>query len=166
MTLEEFNNQEITKAKELLFRCCGCTRWLDTIMNHFPFVSIEDLKLNSDHIWFALNERDWTEAFSHHPKIGERPAGLKQQASAEWATQEQSGIEHADKIILKQLEEANKKYKEKFGFIFIVCATGKKAGEMLVMIHDRLNNNRAEELRIAAIEQNKITHLRIDKLLS
>lgn len=167
MTLEEFNNQTKDKASADLFKCCGSTRWLDKLMKQFPFVSIEDLKISSDRTWFSCSEKDWLEAFSHHPKIGQNKVeNEKFSSTKEWAEQEQSNVKNANKIVIAELAEANKLYEKFFGFIFIVCATGKSAQEILEILNERLNNPPAKELHIAAGEQNKITHLRIDKLLS
>ena len=165
MTLEEFNNQTKDKASADLLKCCGSTRWLDKLMKHFPFVSIEDLKISSDRIWFSCSEKDWLEAFSHHPKIGQKP-NEKFNSTKEWAEQEQSNVKNANQIVLAELAEANRLYDKKFGYKFIICATGKSATEILEILNERLNNQPAKELHIAAGEQNKITHLRIDKLLS
>jgi 2-oxo-4-hydroxy-4-carboxy-5-ureidoimidazoline decarboxylase len=165
MKLVEFNKQARSKAKEDLFRCCGCSAWVEKLITHFPFSSIEDLKLSSDKIWFSCTEEDWKEAFSHHPKIGERSSS-KNNNSKEWSQQEQSGVEQSEKTILEQLQEVNKTYENKFGFIFIVYATGKTASEMFDLLRKRLTNDYEKEIHIASGEQNKITHLRIDKLLS
>lgn len=160
MTLEEFNKSGNTKAEENLFRCCGSMKWVKTLMEHFPFGSKADLRVSSDRIWFSLGENDWLEAFSHHPKIGSTTVANK------WAAEEQSGVAEARKETIMKLQVANESYEKNFGFIFIVCATGKSASEMLATINKRMQNDRAQELHIAAIEQNKITHIRIDKLLS
>jgi 2-oxo-4-hydroxy-4-carboxy-5-ureidoimidazoline decarboxylase len=166
MTLKEFNSQYLEKVREDLFRCCGCTNWLNKLMEHFPFRSIEDLKISSDKSWHTCSKQDWLEAFSHHPKIGEKPDDKKLSATKEWASQEQSGVKSAAQSILFELALLNRKYEEKFGYIYIVCATGKTAGEMLEIIKERLNNEPEKELHIAAGEQNKITHLRIDKIFA
>ncbi len=167
MTLKEFNNQNLQKVREDLFKCCGCTSWLDKLMEHFPFQSIEDLKISSDKAWHTCTKQDWLEAFSHHPKIGEKPGEKKNLSSTkEWAAQEQSGVKTAAQTVLDDLLLQNKKYEEKFGYIYIVSATGKTAEEMLVIIKERMNNDPEKELHIAAGEQNKITHLRIDKIFA
>ena len=115
----------------------------------------------------SCKKEDWLEAFSHHPKIGNQSvADKKHSSTSEWAKQEQSAVKDAGQIILSELEKANQSYENKFGFIFIVCATGKTANEMLKLLNERLNNEPDKELHIAINEQNKITHLRIDKLLS
>ena len=112
--------------------------------------------------WFSLDEADWLEAFSHHPKIGDRSSLEKRFPSThDLSSKEQSGVGLAREDVLNALAEENERYLARFGFIFIVCATGKSAEEMLKMLRDRLSNDRATELRIAAEEQCKITALRL-----
>ncbi|MEP7170272.1 MAG: 2-oxo-4-hydroxy-4-carboxy-5-ureidoimidazoline decarboxylase [Bacteroidota bacterium] len=157
----------IQKFKKDLFQCCGSTEWINRLAEKHPFSSIEELKKESDNIWFSLNEKDWLEAFKHHPKIGDVKSLEKKFASTkEWASNEQSGINTASQNVLTELKELNDEYEKKFGYIFIVCATGKSAVEMLSVLKSRLKNSPEEEIKIAANEQNKITHLRIDKLFS
>ena len=166
MKLEKINSLDTDKAKAELFKCCGCTNWVNQIMEYFPFDSVEKLKTDSDSIWFTCTEEDWKEAFSHHPKIGEKKIDdTKFSETKNWAEDEQSGVKQATSEVLTELIEANQEYESKYGFIFIVCATGKSAQQMLDLIKARMNNSISNELSIAAIEQNKITHLRIDKLL-
>jgi 2-oxo-4-hydroxy-4-carboxy-5-ureidoimidazoline decarboxylase len=150
-----------------LFKCCGSSSWVSALEKQMPFQSIAELKSASDQIWFALSEADWKEAFSHHPKIGDTESLKKKFAStSHWAEGEQSGVQQANDKVLLDLKNGNDAYEKKFGYIFIVCATGKSAEEMLQLLEDRIKNNPAEEIRIAAEEQNKITHLRLDKLFS
>ncbi len=131
-----------------------------------PFVAIGHLLDSASRIWEQLSESDWLEAFCHHPKIGEKKAAAPQASeSREWARREQAGTQGADAKILDELYRANTKYEDRFGFIFIVCATGKTAEEMLALLEQRLHNSRAVEIRIAAEEQSKITRLRLEKLL-
>jgi len=112
--------------------------------------------------WFGLTEPDWLEAFSHHPRIGERAAlEARFPATHDLASKEQSRVGGALAEIIAALAQANDAYFERFGFIFIVCATGKSAEEMLQLLRDRLPNDRASELRVAAEEQAKITALRL-----
>lgn len=166
MTLEEFNNLDREEAKKLLFTCCGSTKWVNGVMKYFPFNSISEIKILSDKIWFTCDYDDKLEAFSHHPKIGEKNIADRHASTREWAGEEQSGVRYSDEAILNALHEANIRYENNFGFIFIVCATGKSAGEMLSMLNERINNNLNKEIQIAAEEQKKITHIRIDKLFA
>lgn len=167
MTLAEFNILPISQARNELLKCCGSTSWVDRVMENFPFSSTDSIKVISDSAWFNCTKHDWLEAFSHHPKIGEK-AGVttKFQSTKNWADHEQSGVQNAKKDLLSKIAEANKHYVEKFGFIFIICATGKSAEEMYDNLNKRMNNDLEKEIRIAAEEQNKITHLRIDKLFT
>jgi OHCU decarboxylase len=120
----------------------------------------------ADEIWWSLAAHDWLEAFAAHPQIGGRRAAREQDAQAQsWSEQEQSGARDAEQSTLDELAAANRAYQEKFGHIFIVCATGKTAAEMLALLRARLPNDAATELRNAAEEQRKITKLRLEKLL-
>lgn len=166
MTLDAFNTLSLEEAREELFKCCGSSIWVKKLAEKIPFISIEELKNESDSIWFGCDKKDWLEAFTHHPKIGDiKSLEKKFSSTKQWASVEQSGVTTATKNILQELKESNDDYEKKFGYIFIVCATGKSAEEMLAILKSRLNNSPQEEIKIAVNEQNKITHLRIDKLV-
>jgi OHCU decarboxylase len=131
-----------------------------------PFHSLDDLFAKADSIWWSLDPADWLEAFRSHPKIGEKEAA--QQTSAEaraWSEQEQSGVQSAAHDTMQALAQGNRAYEQRFGYIFIICATGKSSEEMLTMLQERLHNDGDKELRIAAQEQSRITQLRLKKLL-
>src|SRR5207249_271824 len=131
-----------------------------------PFGMVEDVFQKSETIWRNMRVADWLEAFAAHPKIGSRKAVPQQEsASAGWSKVEQVGVDKAAVDIREALEDANRLYEEKFGFIFIVCATGKSAAEMLDLCRRRIGNDRAVEISIAADEQRKITEIRLGKLL-
>ncbi len=131
-----------------------------------PFADVAELIKQAEQIWLNLDAQDWLEAFAAHPKIGAKKAVLQQSAqSAEWSNAEQSGTQTAADSVRDELDEANRLYEEKFGFIFIVCATGKSAEEMLDLCRRRLRNDADSEIRIAADEQRKITEIRLKKLL-
>lgn len=165
MTLLEFNLLPKNKAKEYLFACCGSSNWAEQLADKLPFDSIPKLKMQSDEIWSGASREDIMEAFSHHPKIGDlKSLEKKFAATSHWASGEQSSVNAASEEVLKRLAQGNNDYENKFGFIFIVCATGKSAQEMLDLLEKRLPNSMDKELKIAAEEQNKITHIRIDKL--
>ena len=165
MTLQEFNLLSKEKIKELLFQCCGCTAWADQLLQESPYASFDELRSKSDNIWFSCDETCWLEAFTHHPKIGDlKSLEEKFAITKHLALAEQSRISQTSPDILIQLRDDNIRYEEKFGFIFIVCATGKSAEEMLLLLLQRLKNDRSDELKIAVAEQNKITHIRINKL--
>jgi OHCU decarboxylase len=131
-----------------------------------PFPSPDRLLDAASEIWWRLDEADWIQAFRVHPQIGQRQSTAhKSTQSQAWSAQEQSGMDHADADVTMDLEEANREYLEKFGYIFIVCASGKSAAEMLAILRSRLPNSPEQEIRVAAEEQNKITRLRLEKLL-
>jgi OHCU decarboxylase len=131
-----------------------------------PFSTVEQLLDSAGRVWEQLDETDWLEAFRQHPKIGEEKAAATHASqSSEWAREEQAGTQGAVAKIVEALSDANRKYEDRFGFIFIVCATGKSAAEMLALLEQRLHNSPAAEIRIAAEEQSKITRLRLEKLL-
>ena len=151
-------------AHAAFLRCCGSTKWASRMTAERPFQDMESLLSASDRVWWSLDAEDWLEAFRAHPKIGEKkpaPSG-----SGSWATEEQSGASNASQGTQAALTQANLDYEKEFGYIFIVCATGKSAEEMLVLLNTRLSNDPYDELRIAADEQCRITHLRLGKLLS
>jgi 2-oxo-4-hydroxy-4-carboxy-5-ureidoimidazoline decarboxylase len=167
MSLEQLNKLSFEQLKEELFKCCGSTKWAQSLADKSPFASVGDLKQQSDSIWNQCNDTDWKEAFTHHPKIGDVKLLEEKFASTkQWASGEQSGVNTATREILQSLADGNLEYENKFGYIFIVCATGKAASEMLHLLTERLKNNPDQEILIAKEEQNKITHLRLHKLLS
>ncbi|QMW05633.1 2-oxo-4-hydroxy-4-carboxy-5-ureidoimidazoline decarboxylase [Spirosoma foliorum] len=166
MTLPELNQLPASDLKTALSTCCGSTTWVDEMAKIFPVESKESLFEQAEVIWFGLTENDWREAFTHHPKIGDIESLRKKFAStAAWAEGEQAGVSTASLSVLEMLSEGNQLYEEKFGYIFIVCATGKSAEEMLEILEVRLLNSPEEELQIAMQEQNKITKIRLEKLL-
>jgi len=152
-------------ARELLRTCCGSSRWVDRMQARRPFGSLEALLDAARAEWFALTPADWQEAFAAHPRIGdlsslrERFAGTRHLAA-----HEQSGVDGAPKDVLAALAAGNAAYKHKFGCIFIVCATGLTAEEMLARLRARLTNDRATEIGVAAEEQARITELRLRRL--
>jgi 2-oxo-4-hydroxy-4-carboxy-5-ureidoimidazoline decarboxylase len=149
-------------ARAMLARACGSTRWVERMLARRPFGSEALLQRAARDEWFALGEQDWLEAFSHHPRIGDR-ASLEARfpATHDLSQQEQAGVAAAREEVLDALARGNAAYLDRFGFIFIVSAAGKSAAELLQLLRDRLSNDRATELRIAAEEQAKITALRL-----
>jgi 2-oxo-4-hydroxy-4-carboxy-5-ureidoimidazoline decarboxylase len=132
-----------------------------------PFASETELTETAAAVWDDLETADWLQAFAAHPKIGETKAAPGQQArSAKWSSGEQAGVNSADDVVRQDLAAANRDYFDKFGFIFIVCATGKTAPEMLELCRTRFANDRETEIMNAAREQQKITEIRLRKLLS
>lgn len=153
-------------ARAELLKCCGSTRWAMTVEQDRPFASLEQLLTRAKELWWALDPSDWLEAFRSHPKIGERKAASPVAVqSQQWSAQEQRGVQTASEAASENLARLNRAYEEKFGFIFIVCATGKSTDEILALLEERMGNEPAAELRIAAAEQAKITELRLRKLL-
>ncbi len=153
------------EARHLLQRCCGSALWTDRMLARRPFGSQARLLAVARDEWFALAPEDWLEAFSHHPKIGDRDTLQKRfAATRQLSEREQAGVDGASGEVLDALAAGNRAYEEKFGYIFIVCATGKSATEMLGLLRSRLNNDPASELRIAAAEQAKITEIRLQQL--
>lgn len=153
-----------------LHRCCGSTRWateLSARIGDELIKSTETLFMISEELWFKMTKDDYLEAFSHHPQIGADPEKLRErfQNTHTWSANEQSGMSKASETTILKLAQGNSNYLEKFGYIFIVCATGKSADEMLALLEARLPNDPVDELQNAAIEQAKITRLRMEKLL-
>lgn len=133
----------------------------------FPFQNQAELFAAAEEIWFKLLPNDWLEAFAHHPKIGDlNSLRAKFASTRQWAEGEQARVSTASEEVLRALAEGNAQYENKFGYIFIVCATGKSAEEMLTILQSRLSNEHATELYLAAVEQSKITKIRLEKLLS
>ena len=166
MTLGELNQLKHTEAAAELLKCCGSTRWAREMTGARPFASVEELCEKGDAVCESLNEEDWLEAFRAHPKIGGRKAATDQSQQAQsWSAQEQSGVANAARETGDELARQNRDYETRFGFIFIVCATGKSPEEMLTILKSRIGNDRHDELLIAAEEQRKITRLRLEKLL-
>ena len=154
------------EASNLLRSCCGATRWVEGMIARRPFGSEGALLEAADEVWWSLGEADWREAFAHHPRIGESRAAAEQSERARgWSGSEQSGMSAADDSVRRELAEANAAYEARFGYICIICATGKGAREMLDATTLRLSNPPGIELRIAAEEQRKITALRLRKLI-
>jgi allantoicase len=152
-------------AKELL-QCCGSRRWAKQMVECRPYQSLETLIGTANDIWWSLQPDDWLEAFRSHPKIGEKKATESvSEQSREWSGQEQAGVSNAAAETIDSLSALNRNYEEKFGFIFIICATGKTSEEMLFALRERLEHEPTTELSIAAEEQNKITELRLRKLI-
>ncbi len=166
MTLSELNQLPPDERKAALTTCCGSTIWVDTLASLFPFENAEQLFREAETIWESCSEADWREAFAHHPKIGDIDSLRARFASTKaWAAGEQAGVASASQNVLEDLAEGNRLYEEKFGYIFIICATGKSAGEMLDSLNARLPNAPETEIRIAMQEQGKITRIRLEKLL-
>ncbi|MEM6996613.1 MAG: 2-oxo-4-hydroxy-4-carboxy-5-ureidoimidazoline decarboxylase [Myxococcota bacterium] len=153
-------------ATAALTRCCGARRWVEGMVARRPFGHDEALMVAADEVWAGMERADILEAFTHHPEIGASLEALREKfaPTAGWSGSEQAGVGEAGEDTLRALRDGNVAYRERFGFIFIVCATGKSAEQMLALLHARLPNEPAVELPLAAAEQAKITKLRLAKL--
>jgi OHCU decarboxylase len=158
MTLDDLNALAFIEAEGMFLRCCGSRRWADLMAWARPFATRDALHRAADRIWWSLDPHDWREAFAAHPRIGER-------SGTRWSLQEQSGAHSAPEATRAELEAVNAAYEARFGYIFIVCATGKTGDEMLAIAAERLRNDADTELRVAATEQAAITRLRLEKLV-
>ena len=154
------------EALSVFLDCCGSKEWARLMTAARPFPMLEHLFTAADKIWSLLAPGDHLEAFASHPKIGSKaPPPAQQARSAEWSSGEQSGMDAASDAVRDELAACNDLYLKKFGFIFIVCASGKSAAEMLAVCKTRFRNTLETELKIAAEEQRKITEIRLNKLL-
>ncbi len=153
-------------ARAALLNCFGSSTWAQRVADGRPFRDAAQLFDVAHEVWEKVGKSDWLEAFNHHPKIGERKAAVGQSAEAQrWSEQEQQSVSNSAPHLLDELANANHIYQARFGYIFIVCATGKSTEEMLALLRERLKNDVETELRVAAGEQQKITGLRLEKML-
>lgn len=166
MSLETFNALDDAAAADALRRCCVSANWVAGVLAGRPFASAEALRETANAVWEGLAEADFLEAFEGHPKIGDVTSlKAKYADTGSLAASEQSGVAGADDDIIRRLADGNRAYEERFGFIFIVCATGKSAREMCELLESRIDNDRDRELAIAAEEQRKILQLRLESML-
>jgi OHCU decarboxylase len=164
--LERLNSLPANEAEAEFGKCCGSTNWARRMAAECPFANSNELITIADRIWWSLEPNDWLEAFASHPKIGEKKAFRATAAEAQsWAEQEQSGAQSATEETVRALAKLNREYEEKFGYIYIVCATGKTSEEMLAILRERLLNDVKKEICVAAREQSRITKLRLGKLI-
>ena len=168
MTLAELNHLPEPGLAEALQKCCGSSAWVENMLAAFPVADAETLMDEAKTAWNKLDEADWREAFTHHPKIGGDVEALRAKfaSTSTWAEGEQASVKSASQATLEALAAGNEDYERKFGYIFIVCATGKSAEEMLALLQARLPNQPENEILIAAVEQDKITRIRLEKLLA
>ena len=175
MRLADLNELPNAAAARELLRCCGSTRWAREMAQARPFADVDAVAAAVDKICDALGAADWLEAFAAHPRIGEsgragrsgrsgRSGGAGEAGTSEWSQQEQASARGASDAVRERLAVGHRNYEARFGYIFIVCATGKSAEEMLASLERRLAHSPSDELRVAAQEQRTITHLRIAKL--
>jgi OHCU decarboxylase len=164
LTLRDLNVLPPGEAEELLLACCGSRKWAQSLVERRPYRDVDDLLATSDDVWSRLTPHDWREAFSRHPRIGER-ATAGSGVERRWSGGEQSRAQRAAAPVLADLATANAEYERRFGHVFLICATGKSAEEILAAARHRLDNDPERELSVAAEEQRQITHLRLRKLL-
>jgi 2-oxo-4-hydroxy-4-carboxy-5-ureidoimidazoline decarboxylase len=155
------NALSVADARAALLRCCGSLAWADAILARRPFASTAALFAAADAVWVGLDRADHLQAFSHHPAIGAHGAhGFSAEEQAQVLQSARSGGDTQ-----QALATLNGAYQERFGFVFLICATGKSAEEILAQLRVRIDNPPETELRIAAGEQAKITRLRLEKLV-
>ena len=166
-SVRRMNQLPADLAEAEFLKCCGSTRWAKLMTEARPFANFAEVSTKADEICASLGEQDWLEAFRAHPRIGERKAAATQShQAATWSAHEQSQAQQAADETKAAIAEGNRVYEDRFGFIFIICATGKSAEQVLSSLKERLANDVKTELQIAAAEQQKITQLRLQKLLS
>jgi OHCU decarboxylase len=163
--LQAWNTADQASALDAMIACCAARRWATAMVALRPIAGVFELSDAADRIWSTMEESDWMEAFAAHPRIGDRKPAHATVKSAAWSTQEQSSTNAAAGKVLEDLAQGNALYEERFGFTYIVCATGKSANEMLAILNRRLNSDRATELREAAEQQRQITQIRLGKWL-
>ncbi len=162
--LDDFNHASTPEAEAQLLACCGSPRWAATLAAQRPFATPEALIGAAEALWFSLAESDWLEAFAAHPRIGEKKAATTLYLASSEA--EQAAAQDTLTPVAEALLLGNRAYEEKFGFRYIVFASGRTAPELLAVLEARLNNSREEELQEAARQQQRITNLRMRKWLS
>jgi len=166
MNLPQINSLSAKMAIHIFMQCCTSERWVEKMVENRPYSDVNALRKSADQAWQQLDEHDYLQAFDGHPKIGDvntlkaKYANTKQLASGE-----QSSVNNATDELIHKLAVSNRAYEQKYGFIFIVCATEKSAEQILNILSTRLQNDRHRELEIASEEQRKIFHLRLEKLL-
>jgi 2-oxo-4-hydroxy-4-carboxy-5-ureidoimidazoline decarboxylase len=175
-TLARWNDLPSAQAAQDILRCCGSTAWAEKMAARKPFADEASLLAASDETWRNLTKADWMEAFRSHPRIGGSPAretefgksriSDSRVQSAAWSEQEQQKVAAANEAVKAELAQANQDYEQRFNHIFIVCATGKSAAEILEILRRRLRNDEETELREAVEQQRLITHIRLKKWLS
>jgi 2-oxo-4-hydroxy-4-carboxy-5-ureidoimidazoline decarboxylase len=162
--LARWNTLDATTAAREILPCCGSQVWSEALAAARPIADEVTLLKTSDTIWQSLPEKDWQQAFDSHPRIGQRHAANATAQSLQWSSQEQSKAT-PDEAAKLALAEANRRYEERFGRIFIVCATGKSSSEILNILEARMHNDAVTELREAAEQQRQIMQLRLRRWL-
>ena len=163
--LAAWNKADAATAQDAMIACCGARLWAAAMVALRPIGSIAELSTKADAVWSTMEEADWLEAFVCHPRIGERKTAHATEQSAAWSRTEQASTDSATEWLLAELAEGNALYADRFGFTYIVCATGRSAEEMLSILDRRLASDRVTELREAAEQQRQIMQIRLGKWL-
>jgi 2-oxo-4-hydroxy-4-carboxy-5-ureidoimidazoline decarboxylase len=164
--LARWNSLDLAAAARAVLPCCGSQAWATALASARPIEDEESLIAKSSSIWLSLPEEAWQEAFHSHPRIGQKHAQAHTtEESLRWSTQEQRAALTNDEAAKLALEDANRRYEQRFGRIFIVCASGKTSAEILAILEARMQNDNATELREAAEQQRQITQLRLHRWL-
>ena len=163
--LAKWNSLPPQDAEAPVLACCGSHAFAEKLVRARPYADIDSLLKNADDLWWSLGTSDWLEAFACHPRIGESAVNASHQFSA-WSTEEQSKAHSGDESILDEIARKNREYEARHGFLYIVCASGRSAEELLAILDRRLQNSTETELREAAEQQRQITHIRIRKWLT
>jgi 2-oxo-4-hydroxy-4-carboxy-5-ureidoimidazoline decarboxylase len=161
-----WNEKAAEEAAAEILPCCGSRAWARGVAKRRPYRTEDALFAAADEVWWSLNEEDWLEAFACHPRIGAQIAPEVSTRFSKWSRQEQSLVGDSGGAVRLSIAEGNRKYEERFGFTYIVCATGKSAEEMLAILEHRLRNNPEAEMKEAAEQQRQITQLRLRKWLN
>ena len=164
ITLEQFNLLREAETERRLLACCGSIAWAREVAAGRPYYDFNQLLATGDRVWASLTPDDWREAFARHPRIGER-AGSVRSTAEHWSEREQARARDSSVATLAELAALNAEYEQRFGHVFLICATGKTADEIVASARTRLHNDSDTELRVAAEEQRRITHLRLRKFL-
>ena len=164
-TLDAWNSADHDAAAASLLSCCAAQRWAESLVALRPFANETALFAAADEAWSTMQVDDWMQAFRAHPRIGERKVENATAQSKQWSAHEQSGVNQAQAELLAELAVGNRQYEDRFGFTYIVCATGKSAEEMLKILRRRLDSDRDTELREATEQQRQITQIRLRQWL-
>jgi OHCU decarboxylase len=158
--LDRFNELSDEEAAAELLAVCHSRRWAKEVAAGRPYADLAALQAAADEVWLGLGPEDWLEAFAAHPRIGEPPPN----ASA-WSRQEQAGVGGASDV-QERLARGNAEYEARFGHVFLISAAGRSADEILAALEQRLGNDPATELRVAAEQHRRITRLRLERLMA
>jgi OHCU decarboxylase len=165
VVLTNWNSLDAASAAREVLPCCGSTAWAEGLAALRPFADTNELFMVSDRVWGGLAADDWQEAFDSHPRIGQQHARAATAESLAWSSHEQRAAMSTEDATKLALAEGNRQYEERFGRIFIVCAAGKSAAEILAILNARMSHTAADELLEAAEQQRQITQLRLRRWL-